>query len=73
MKIKKKLEKNSYKQPITLNEMRNIIKKLKYLKDKKRYTKYRTLKLKILSQIVMTPSISSDALKFAQNYLRNEK
>jgi hypothetical protein len=73
IKMKKKLEKNSYKNPITLNDMRNIIQKLKYLKDKKRYTAYRTLKLKILSQIIMTPSISSDTLKFAQNYLRNEK
>ena len=73
MKIKRKLEKDNYENPVSINEIRNIISKLKYLKSKKRFTAYRTLKIKVLTQITMTPSITPNALKLIQNFLRNEK
>ena len=73
MKIKKNLEKKNYDNPVSINEIRNIISKLKYLKSKKRFTAYRTLKIKVLTKITMTPSITPNALKLIQNFLHNEK
>ena len=74
MKIKRKLAIEENTKPIKVNDVRSIISKLKKLKKNKRHTEYRTLKIKLLSRIIMSsPPISSDILKVIKQYLRNEK
>ena len=53
-------------------DIRNIIAKLKELKTKKRYREYRTLKIDILSKILMSPSLTPEITKDIRRYLRNE-
>lgn len=53
-------------------EIRNIIEKLKELKKKKRSREYRTLKIDLLSNILMSPSINPEITKDIRRYLRNE-
>ena len=53
-------------------DIRNIIEKLKELKKKKRSREYRTLKIDLLSNILMSPSINPEITKDIRRYLRNE-
>jgi len=53
-------------------DIRNIIEKLKELKKKKRSREYRTLKIDLLSKILMLPSINPEITKDIRRYLRNE-
>ena len=58
--------------PLKPVDIRNIIAKLKELKKKKRSREYRTLKINLLSQILMSPSITPEMTKDIKRYLRNE-
>lgn len=53
-------------------DVRNIIAKLKELKRKKKHREYRTLKIQLLSNIVLLPSITPDVKRDIRRYLRNE-
>jgi hypothetical protein len=53
-------------------DVRNIITKLKELKRKKRSQEYRTLKINLLSQIFMLPSIPPEIKRDIKRYLKNE-
>ena len=53
-------------------DIRNIITKLKDLKKKKRSREYRTLKINLLSKILMSPSMNPEITKDIRRYLRNE-
>jgi hypothetical protein len=66
-KIRRKLS-----APLKPVDIRNIIAKLKELKKKKRSREYRTLKINLLSQILMSPSITPEMTKDIKRYLRNE-
>ena len=56
---------------LTSSDARRIIAKLKDLKQKKRSREYRTLKIHLLTSIVMTPTISPALLRDIRRYLRN--
>lgn len=71
LNIQKKITLNE-KQNLRLIDVRNIITKLKDLKNKKRIREYRTLKIKLLSKLVMTPSISSEIKTILSRFLKNE-
>ena len=73
IKIKQKLAKDKYKTPIKSADIRNIITKLKELKKNKRRTEYRTLKIDLLSRIIISSPISNTAMNEIKRYLRNEK
>ena len=66
-KIRRKLS-----APLKPVDIRNIIAKLKELKTKKRSREYRTLKINLLSQILMSPSITPEMTKDIKIYLRNK-
>ena len=70
-KIKRKLRKEN-KTPLRSSDVRNIITKLKDLKKKKQSREYRSLKIDLLSRIVMTSPVSPEIYKIVQTYLRNE-
>ena len=53
-------------------DVRNIIAKLKELKKKHKHREYRTLKINLLSKIVLQPSITPDVKRDIRRYLRNE-
>lgn len=71
LNIQKKITLNE-KQILRPVDVRNIITKLKDLKNKKRIREYRTLKIKLLSKLVMTPSISSEIKTILSRFLKNE-
>ena len=70
-KIKRKLRKEN-KTPLSSSDVRNIITKLKDLKKKKQSREYRTMKIDLLSRIVMTSPVSPEIYRIVQTYLRNE-
>jgi len=70
-KIKRKLRKEN-KTPLRSSDVRNIITKLKDLKKKKQSREYRSLKIDLLSRIVITSPVSPEIYKIVQTYLRNE-
>jgi len=70
-KIKRKLQKEN-KTPLRSSDVRNIITKLKDLKKKKQSREYRTMKIDLLSRIVMISPVSPEIYKIVQTYLRNE-
>lgn len=72
MKIRKNLDKSKYKEPLNSNRVREAIAKLKELKKEKKSQQYRTLKINLLSRIVMTSPISTVILRDIQLFLRNE-
>ena len=53
-------------------DVRNIIAKLKDLKNKKKHREYRTLKINLLSKIVLLPSINPEVKRDIRRYLKNE-
>ena len=71
-KIKQKLQKDNNKIPLRSSDVRTIITKLKDLKKKNKSREYRTLKINLLSRIVMTSPVSPDIYRVIQTYLRNE-
>ena len=71
-KIRKNLINENNKKPLQPAEVRNIIIKLKDLKKKKRSREYRTLKINLLSRIMMISPVSPEISKLVQVYLRNE-
>ena len=71
LNIQKKITLNE-KQILRPVDVRNIITKLKDLKNKKRIREYRTLKIKLLLKLVMTPSISSEIKTILSRFLKNE-
>ena len=70
-RIRKKLSFDNSKS-LKPSDVRNIIDKLKELKKQKRNSEYRTLKINLLSQIVMSSPISPQIMEIIQRYLRNE-
>ena len=70
-RIRKKLSFDNNKS-LKPSDVRNIIDKLKELKKQKRNSEYRTLKIDLLSQIIMSSPISPQIIEIIQRYLRNE-
>lgn len=69
--IQKKIALNQT-QSLRAVDVRNIIAKLKDLKNKNRYREYRTLKIQLLSKLVMIPSISGEIKTILSRFLKNE-
>ena len=69
--IRKKIALNQ-KQTLRPVDVRNIIAKLKDLKNKNRHREYRTLKIQLLSKLVMASSISGEIKTILSRFLRNE-
>ena len=69
--IQKKIALNQ-SQSLRLVDVRNIIAKLKDLKSKNRHREYRTLKIQLLSKLVMASSISGEIKTILSRFLRNE-
>ena len=74
MNIRKENKKIRLKLAGSLNpvDVRNIIVKLKELKKNKKYREYRTLKIDLLSKIVVSSSISTEIKRDIKRFLRNE-
>jgi hypothetical protein len=69
--IQKKISLNQT-QSLRPVDVRNIIAKLKDLKKKNRRREYRTLKIQLLSKLVMTQSISGEIKTILSRFLKNE-
>ena len=71
-KIKQNLARSEYKEALNPNRVKEAIAKLKDLKSKNRSQEFRTLKIELLSRVVMSAPISPVILRDIQRYLRNE-
>jgi hypothetical protein len=70
IKIRQTLSRENDKAPLNPAHVRTIITKLKDLKKQQRSREYRTLKINLLSRVIMSSPVSPEIARYIQRYLR---